>query len=168
MEITRQFMARDKYHPGFPFGILMKQLKRRDCVPPQTWDQCEGPIIVSGSQVIISGKIVHITRVNMIISTNGMTPFIISDMASPSPGGAVPFKTKIDIAMGGVWNAICRLMQIIIPAHRGLNPSLARIGEKIVLKNDINPEIKDISLIPLSALYPAIVLVYVSLLNIGA
>jgi len=32
----------------------------------------------------------------------GITPFIICPIVKPSSGGAVPFKTKIDIAMGAV------------------------------------------------------------------
>jgi len=80
---------------------------------------------------MISGKIIQRTSVNMIIRMKGMTPRMISAIVSPRAGSAVPLRTKIDIAIGGVWKAICRFMQIIRPAHRGLKPKAARIGEKI-------------------------------------
>ena len=44
-------------------------------------------------------------------------------MVNPNSGGAVPRHTKINIAIGGVWNAICKLIQTIIAAHRGSKPN---------------------------------------------
>ena len=77
------------------------------------------PIIFSGNQVIIWGNIVQSIRQNIIITIKGITPLIISPMVTPNSGGAVPRHTKIDIAIGGVWNAICKLIQTIIAAHNG-------------------------------------------------
>jgi len=36
------------------------------------------------------------------MAINGMTPFIMSFNVTPSSGGATPWQTKTDIAMGGV------------------------------------------------------------------
>ncbi len=60
-----------------------------------------------------------------------MTPRIISPIVTPNSLGAVPFRTKMDMAMGGVWEAICMLMQIIMPAQSGLKPSFASMGENM-------------------------------------
>ena len=51
-------------------------------------------------------------------------------MVTPNSGGAVPRHTNIDIAIGGVWNAICKLIQPIIAAHKGSKPSFTKMGEK--------------------------------------
>ena len=60
------------------------------------------PIIFSGSQVMMPGKIEHSTNTTMMMRIKGITPRIMSPMVTPSSLGAVPFSTKIDMAIGGV------------------------------------------------------------------
>lgn len=64
------------------------------------------PSIFSGSYMMISGEIVTITKAIITSPTKGNTPRMISFIVIPSSGGAEPFKTKIDIAIGGVMKAI--------------------------------------------------------------
>ncbi len=51
---------------------------------------------------MICGNMVQRSKTTIMIITKGITPLMISVIVKPSSGGAEPFNTKIDMAIGGV------------------------------------------------------------------